>query len=121
MRARKPVVIRHDRPPQNRLHAQHIEIIAGDELAFQPLVLSVVAEAEGKRITAHHAAEHLALITKVLVHRIGEGSVTGIRAVVRSLPAELHELLGMLDWEQSQEHLIEQSEDCRIGADAQCQ
>jgi len=27
----------------------------------------------------------------------------------------------MLDWEQSQQDLVEQSEDCRIGADAECQ
>jgi len=37
---------------------------------------------------------------------------------MRSLPAELHELLGVLDWEQSQEHLVEQREDCRLRADA---
>src|SRR5205823_6258137 len=57
----------------------------------------------------------------VLVHRIGKRVAAVVAAVVAALACEDDNLLRIAHREQAQDQLVDESEDCGVGADAQGQ
>ena len=78
------IVLRAEDASQRGAHAQHGEVIAGDEFARDEFGAAFVSEAEGVAEAAEHSLEDLVLVAKILVHGIGERVGAGVAAIVRS-------------------------------------
>src|SRR5262249_49245357 len=71
------------------------------------------------RETAEHVREDLLVFLEILVHGIGDGVAAPVAAVVTAAHCEKDQLLRILDWEEAQQNLVEQSEDSGVGSDAE--
>ena len=100
MPAGNPVIVRRDGPSDDSSDPQNLEVVAGHQLPFDPLGLALVTETQWQRVTAQHAAEYLAFVADVLVQRIRQGVESGVAAVMRALPSELHELFRIFHRQQ---------------------
>jgi hypothetical protein len=71
--------------------------------------------------------EHGLTLLQVSEHRVAENDVTvagliaGLHPGLGAGRTEIDELLGMIDRERPEQHLVEHREDRRVGADAECQ
>jgi hypothetical protein len=116
---RNAVVIGGDQAANGGFDAKNLKVIAGDEFPIQTLSTSADTQIKRECVAADHAAEYLVAIAEVPIYRVGERSVAGVAAVVRALPFELHEVLGMLDRQPAQNYLVKQCEYGRVRPNAQ--
>ena len=66
------IVLRAEDASQRGAHAEHREVIAGDEFARDEFGAAFVSQAEGVAEAAEHSLEDLVLVAEILVHGIGD-------------------------------------------------
>src|SRR5437762_14378729 len=98
MRARRAVVVRRQRSAGDGAYAEHVEIIAADELAVHAFGLAAVIgveEGQWSRKARQDSAEHGVAVAEVAIHRIGKRVVVELTAGERSRILEEDELIGI--------------------------
>src|SRR5580700_11304630 len=86
-----------------------------------PLARSVEAQAKLVCVAAEHPGKNRVVGAEVAIHGIGERVFAQIAAVVEALHMEQDELLRVFHRHEAQQHLIEESEDGSVCADAEGQ
>ncbi len=64
------VLLRREDAPERRLHAQCLEVIAGDQLAIDALGLAAEANRERRLQAAEDVGERRRLLLEILVHGV---------------------------------------------------
>ena len=119
------VVVGREYAADCRLHAEDVEVVAGDQLGAAALGLALHGEARVEGRTREDAGDVGGAVAQALVHWIGEGfgvvAVAGDAAGFRSRGVEDHDFVGILYGEAAEEDLIHQRKDGGVGADAERQ
>ena len=118
------VVLQSEQPAQGGLESEQLEVVAGDDFGVFVLCLVVPTDADAGAVGGQHPGKDLVLVAQILVHGIGEVVVSiaakaAGRAGEVAGPLEANQLFGPLDGQHAQQHLVEESEDRGIGADAE--
>ena len=120
-----PVVGVRERTAYQRMHAQGLEIGAGDQLHLHRLrliapfdeAMNVVADAEDRGRIRENLILLLQLAIEGIGIKFGEAEVIGDAAHIAR--AQQHKLLRLLDGQRAQHHGVHQAEDGGVGADAE--
>ena len=120
MTAGELVVLRCQRPPERGANAQHREVGAGHDLPGHPFGPPGVADVERVSEAAEHAGEHVVVVAELLIDRVRQfTAVAPVTAVPAALERHLDQLVRIVHPQHSQEHLVHEREDRRIGANAE--
>ena len=106
--ARNPVILGRERASERSADAEHVEVVAGNQLPCDAFGLALEADAERHAKAAQHAAEHVIVIANVTVGRVRQSVAAHRHAVTRAIPSDAHELVWAADRQRSQKHLIEE-------------
>ena len=117
MAARRTVVVRREGSADVRADAEHVEIVAGDELAADALGLAVGHHRERRGEPREHAVEHGAAIAEVAIHRVREGAVVERASLKRAGAVEDDQPLRRFHRQEAEQHLVGERKDGRVGAD----
>jgi len=117
------VLIGSEQAAQRRRHAEHVEIVAGDQFGGGPLCRSLVGYVDRVLVSCGDAGEGIGRSPQIGIQRVRKIVLVAARASSNKLagPMERDQTLGLLDWDHPQQDLIGQSEDGRVGADAERQ
>ena len=102
--------------PQNR------EIISGHKLRADQLRAALICRAraaERQRERAEHAAEDLVLVADLPIHWIRNPLGPVVTAIVLAAAREHYYLLGVFHRKRLQNQLIDEGENCRVGANSE--
>src|SRR5262249_54055529 len=72
MRARRAIIFRRDKASERRLHAQHLEVIARDQIAPHALIDPLVAQADRRHSISEQPRHDLVAVAQVFVVEIRE-------------------------------------------------
>ena len=121
MRARRTVISRVEHAAKGGTHAEHIEIVAADEVAADALRAASPDDRHGGRESREKASEHVVAVAEVRVHRIRECHPIERAALKRSRTIEKHQLRRRVYRQAPQQHLIHQGKDRRVGPHAEAE
>jgi hypothetical protein len=111
------IVGRSEESPRNGANTQHVEVVAVHELAAAHFRFAIDGDTETARVVRDQACQRAALRAKTLECLRGEpvdGSALGLHV------QEKDELVRIPGWQHAEERRVEQAEDGRVCADAQC-
>ncbi len=113
------VLVGAEHAADGRLHAQHREVVAGDDLGLH--ALGLLADADGSRHEppAQGVRERLSALLKILEDRIRVHPRPGVAAHVIRVLVDHHELVGRGHVEPPKQELIQERENRRVRADAE--
>ena len=106
---------------ERRLHAEQREVVARHHLRLHALGLVVDADRRRDQPPAQHFRERLRLLLVVLVDGVRVHARPHVAAVVAPLLVQHDQLLGILDRQLPEQHLVDQREDRRIRANPERQ
>jgi hypothetical protein len=116
MRIRCRIFLRQKRPAEHRFHAEEIEVISGDEIARDALVLAAVTQGADDEGIRGEAFEDGVAIAVILIVEVGlEGDIDAF--VHRA--EELDEPLRFMHRKRAEEDGVEKPEDGCVRADAE--
>ena len=115
------VLLRIEHAADRWLHAEHREIVSGNELGLHALGRIVDAQRGLRQSTANHLGQRLGPLLEVLIHRVRVHPGAGIAAHIRGVLVQHDELVRRADRQLAQDDLIEEGEDRGICADSQRQ
>src|SRR5437763_10476436 len=117
------IIRRNKKPSPGRLQAEHVEVISRDQFSCDQLRLVSPLHTDLCPGGRDQTAEYRVVIAEVAIHRIREREIlirAGIRVATESAGRlQNNEAITILDRQPAQKRLIEQTEDRRIGADAE--
>src|SRR6266545_613622 len=115
------IIFRRYRPPQRRVDTKHRIVVPGHELPTERRFwLPIHTHGQPQRVVSQDAGERLVLISESFVALVKEAGVSPAIPAERCV-REHDELLRVFDWQTFQEDCIHDTEDCRVGPDAQRQ
>src|SRR5262249_44447088 len=118
MSSRRSIILRRNRPPQRRVDAQHLIIVPAHELPVNGRYrLTIHTHGQAQRMVSQHAGERPVVIPDLLVVAVRES----VAVLARVGVTEQYELLWVFDRQTFQQDRIHDTEDRRVGADAQRQ
>src|SRR3984957_12213 len=125
VRARRGFILRIEDASECRGHAERFKVISTYKFSVCQLGVSLTRNARLYRKSCEQAGEDLVVIAQIFVHRIqprrASVAVAPISARLRSGSVQHNQLLGILDRQETQEHLVGDGKYCSIRADAQSQ
>jgi hypothetical protein len=104
-----------------RLHAEHLEEVAGNPSALDDLTALAAHETHRAGGLSRQAGKDRVAIAERREQRVRERmqAVAVLVPEPSALHAELHELAGVLDREETKEDLVEERENRSVGGDAE--
>ncbi len=110
----------HETPPEQRLHAEHLEVVGGDAGELDLLGLTLPGEGRLGHVVGRRKTKEAFRLLPV-VGDVGGGH--GSLRVARGLHAvpDQHQPLGLVVGERSNEDRVDRAEDGGVGADPQRQ
>jgi hypothetical protein len=115
------VFLRAENAAESRLDAEHREEVSRDHFGVDALGLVVDTDGCGHEPPAQHLLQRLRLLLEVLIERIRMHPRPHVAPVVVAFLVEHDQLVGLLDRQLSQQHLVDERENGRVGADAKSQ
>jgi hypothetical protein len=112
------VLLRVEDPPERRLHAKHREVVPRYHLGLDALGSVVHADGRRHEAAAQDVGKRLRPLLEVLVDGIGVHPRSHVAAVVIAQLVQHDQFLGCFHRELAQQNLVDEGEDCGIGADA---
>ncbi len=120
MRTRRSIVVLREETSGPRSHAEHFEKVSADQFAAHAFVLIGVTDVHLRAAARDDAGEDVAAIAQVLVHRVRERALDAW-SFFRIVRGEHDELIGIVDRQALQQHLVGDREDRGVRADAECE
>jgi hypothetical protein len=126
IRVFRRIVLLREQAAKRRLHAKKLKVVAGHNFGILVLRLVVPAHANLRAVRGQYAREDPVLVAQVFVHGIREVVIpipaeAARRSREASCPLETHQVLRLLNRQHPQQHLVEEREHGRVGANAQRQ
>src|SRR5690349_11870318 len=110
MRTRRAIVVLREETSSPRANAEDVEEVSADELAAHAFVLIAVTDIHLRAASRKNAGEDVVAVAQVLVHRVRERAVV-VWSIFRIVSREHDELIGIVDRQALQQHLVGDRED----------
>lgn len=110
------VFLRQEGPAQGGADAQNVEVVAGDHLTHRVDALAAGRDAHRAPVVGGQTGEHLVLLAQVQPVQVGDRLHL---ARVRDNAVDRDHAFAFVDSQGTQEELVDQGEDQRVGADAE--
>src|SRR5690349_15629048 len=102
-------------------NAEDGEVVSRDEFPTENLHLGGCADRDGETVAAHDSIEDLVAVANILVHLVRERIASVVAAIVEPAARKEHDRFRIAYGQKFENELVDEREDCGVGADAECQ
>src|SRR3979490_2615227 len=121
MAAGDTIVLGRENASHSGDNAERSEVRTRNQFHIDAFRLAAKGKARGSGKAAEHIREDFVVLAEITEHGMRDGVAAPVAAVVAAAHGEQDELLGIPDWQETQQDLVEKGEDGGVCANAEGQ